>query len=151
MLKNVSVTCPFTNLFIVSLLEISFFGKFGSQSSDIPSVGNAENPLPDCPDSPNCIRITKQISQPVDILFKASVEILQAMNPVKMSVSEKEYKIETVFRILLFKDDMTLQLTEQNSSATYLHIRSASRVGKSDLGVNTRRVKTFVDKLQSRL
>jgi uncharacterized protein (DUF1499 family) len=73
------------------------------------------------------------------------------MEPTEMTVLEEDYKIKSIFRVLVFKDDMVVQLTEQNLSSTYLHIRSASRTGESDLGVNTRRVKKFLKLLQNQI
>lgn len=73
------------------------------------------------------------------------------MNPLEVTISKEELKIESVFQVFFFRDDLVLQLTEQDTRTTYLHIRSASRVGHSDLGVNRRRVKTFLRKLQNQL
>ncbi len=123
----------------------------GSQSSDIPSVTGVNNPLAACPDSPNCIRITKQFNQSGSTIFNASVETISAMDPEEITVSEDQQKIESVFKVLIFRDDMTLQLTKIDSSSSYLHIRSASRVGESDLGVNRRRVQNFLKNLRSNL
>lgn len=135
---------------------MSFFGfslleGWGSQSSDIPGVPSIENPLPPCPDSPNCIRTTKLIDHSLDSVFLASSQAIKLMEAMQMTVSEKNHKIEAVFRVFLFKDDMVLKLTKRNSSSTYLHIRSASRVGENDLGVNTRRVKKFLGLLQNQI
>lgn len=71
------------------------------------------------------------------------------MEPEKITRVNDKYRIESVFKVLFFRDDMVIQLTEKDSSSCYLHIRSASRVGESDLGVNRRRVKTFLDQLNN--
>lgn len=71
------------------------------------------------------------------------------MKPEKMTIAKDNYRIESVFKVLFFRDDMIIQLTEKDSTSSYLHIRSASRVGESDLGVNRRRVKTFFDELNN--
>lgn len=73
------------------------------------------------------------------------------MNPHKVTVLPNEYRIETVFRVFFFKDDFILQLSKANSTITNIYIRSASRVGKSDLGVNKKRVLRFLDKLYNNL
>ena len=136
---------------MVVILGFSLFAGCGSQSSDIPSAGSAENPLPPCPDSPNCIRITKEIDNTVDATFSVALRVLQDMEPATLNKSQKEWKLEAVFKVFLFRDDMVVQVNEKDSTSSYLHIRSASRVGESDLGVNTRRVKKFLKKLQSKL
>ena len=135
---------------------LAFAGFFtligcGSQSSDIPSFEDVDNPLPPCPNSPNCIRITRQINQSSNTVFNASLETIRAMNPEEITMLEDQQEIKSVFKVLLFRDDMVLQFTEADSNSTYLHIRSSSRVGESDLGVNTRRVRSFLKKLQSNL
>lgn len=136
---------------MISLLVIPLLSAFGSRPSDIQDTNAKENPLPACPDSPNCIRTTKQINHSIDTVFTASVEALEKMGPIKMKISKEHHKIKAVFRVFIFKDDLILQLTPNDTTSTYLHIRSASRTGKSDLGVNTRRVKTFLNKVQSKL
>lgn len=128
----------------MSLFKFSFMEDWGSKSSDIHGITSAPNPLPSCPKSPNCIRTTKQINHPIDSVFYIAAKILDNMGPIEKSVSKKDYKIVSVFRVAFFKDDMVIQLSERNITSTYLHIRSASRMGKSDLGVNTRRVKRFL-------
>jgi len=48
-----------------------------------------------------------------------------------------------VYRVaLLFKDDVDVAV-EPSADGSTLHVRSASRVGHSDLGVNRRRVARF--------
>jgi uncharacterized protein (DUF1499 family) len=134
----------------VSLLK-SFYSAIGSHSSDIPDTKPVENPLPPCPFSPNCVRITKKLDAPADAVFIASQKTLKAMKPEEIKVEERNYKINTVFRVFFFRDDLAVQLTQKHSASTYLHIRSASRVGFSDLSVNSRRVKRFLKKLKKQL
>jgi uncharacterized protein (DUF1499 family) len=49
--------------------------------------------------------------------------------------------------IFRFVDDLTLHLTPSNG---IIHLRSASRTGYSDLGVNRRRVENLRKKLQQK-
>jgi len=135
---------------MIIILGISLLDGCGSRPSDISSIETVQNPLPPCPDSPNCVRLTKQVALPIKKVFAASKTTLQNMGAVKLS-SNKNYQLESVFRVFFFKDDLNLQCTKRDSESTYLHIRSASRVGYSDLGVNRRRVKHFLRKLQRNL
>jgi uncharacterized protein (DUF1499 family) len=135
-------------MLLASVLGISLF-EWGSQSSDIASIQESQNPLPPCPDSPNCIRITRSVNAPVDVVFKASELALQSMKPAKLASLPEEYRLESVFKVFIFHDDMVLQCSEKDARTTYLHIRSASRVGYSDLGVNTKRVKRFLRRLRT--
>ncbi|MBK1696061.1 DUF1499 domain-containing protein [Rhodovibrio salinarum] len=50
-----------------------------------------------------------------------------------------------------FKDDIVVRITETDDGRTRVDVRSASRVGISDLGVNADRVHAFLTALEERL
>jgi hypothetical protein len=56
-------------------------------------------------------------------------------------------------RILRFKDDVVIRLFARGSENqhTRLDMRSASRIGKTDLGANARRIRQFLHDLKNRL
>ena len=54
-------------------------------------------------------------------------------------------------RWLRFKDDIVVRLRDLPGAGTRVDIRSKSRVGRSDLGTNARRIRTFVADLQRTL
>lgn len=135
----------------IAIAGMAFWSLRGSRPSDLQGLENADNPLRPCPDSPNCIRISRKYDAPLGVLFDACRDSLDEMGPKQMKIDGDQHRIEAVFRVFLFHDDMVLQLTENNPTSTCLHMRSASRVGESDLGVNRRRVRTFLQKLERRL
>lgn len=139
----------FLMLFVTGL---AFFSGCGSRPSDISSIDESivENPLPPCPNSPNCIRITKKIERPTDVAWQAALDAINNIDPENIDLSRDQWKIDSVFRVFFFRDDMAIRLTETGDSqgTSYLHIRSASRTGYSDLGVNTRRVRAFLSELE---
>lgn len=49
-----------------------------------------------------------------------------------------------------FEDDVVIRLTEQGEN-TQVDMRSASRLGASDVGTNAQRIETFLDALRKRL
>ena len=120
------------------------FSGCGSQSSDFSETADIKstNPLPPCPDSPNCVRITKHYPESSDLVWEASLSALRQMKPYDIEISADEYRVDAVFPVVFFRDDMAFQL-EPSGSGTSVHIRSASRIGYSDLGVNRRRVRRF--------
>jgi uncharacterized protein (DUF1499 family) len=61
-------------------------------------------------------------------------------------------RLEGVDTTLLygFKDDMVVRIQE-SPQGTRVDVRSKSRVGRSDLGVNAKRIRTFLTKLRSAL
>lgn len=108
------------------------------------------NPLPRCPDSPNCERESRTFSLAPGALFEQAQQALQAMNPAELSVQPADRRAQAVVRVFFFKDDVEIAVTSTGEGAT-LHIRSASRTGHSDLGVNRRRVKRFFRALEKEL
>lgn len=111
------------------------------------------NPLPACPSSPNCVRLAVEVPVAVREVYHASLDILQDMNTFNIISDSEFYTIEAVFRIALFhfRDQFDLQMEEVEHAVTLVYIRSSSRVGYSDLGVNRRRVRRFLTKLYQQL
>ena len=50
-----------------------------------------------------------------------------------------------------FKDDVVIRLTRSTGNSTILDVRSKSRVGRSDIGVNARRIRSFTAMLNEKL
>jgi uncharacterized protein (DUF1499 family) len=60
-------------------------------------------------------------------------------------------RASAVYRVaLVFKDDVQIAVDSMESGSR-LHVRSASRVGQSDLGVNRRRVQRLLRHLEEAL
>lgn len=108
------------------------------------------NPLPPCPGTPNCVRESRTFAQPPDVLFAQVVLALDDLRPIASTIAYDARTVDAVFRVFIFKDDVNL-LVAPHDDASILYIRSASRVGKGDLGVNRRRVDAFYKRLQERL
>lgn len=124
----------------------------------LPSVSTAqplpENPLPPCPDTPNCERVSRGYDVPPDTLFAAAQRALESLGPTTLRRPDgrSERRLEAVYRVaLVFKDDVDVSVTARAEGGSALYVRSASRVGHSDLGVNRRRVERFFDALQRAL
>jgi uncharacterized protein (DUF1499 family) len=110
----------------------------------------------DCPDTPNCVsslaKNPKYRVEPFKLKKdpKTSWDIVQktvGQLPRTEVVSADNSDIHAECRSLIFRfvDDLTLHLI---SSKGIIHIRSASRTGYSDLGVNRRRLENLRKKLQ---
>jgi uncharacterized protein (DUF1499 family) len=115
---------------------------------------SVDHPLPPCPGTPNCEREEREFSVDPGVLFGAVQSTLADMGPVEMNVQPSDRSVRAVFRVaLLFKDDVDVVIQPNGATGdkSRLHIRSASRVGKSDLGVNRRRVNRFFRRLDDRL
>jgi uncharacterized protein (DUF1499 family) len=111
------------------------------------NIGMHNDLLKPCPDSPNCVSsFETDPSHYVDPLpYKGSkadarqklLSILHATKRVKVVTSEENYiHAEFTSRIFRFVDDVEFYMDEK---APVIHVRSASRVGYSDLGANRKR------------
>ena len=110
----------------------------------------------DCPDTPNCVsslaknpkyriepfKLKKDPETSWDIV-KKTVELLPRTKVV--SADNSDIHAECKSMIFRFVDDLTLHLIPSNG---IIHVRSASRTGYSDLGVNRRRVENLRKKLR---
>jgi uncharacterized protein (DUF1499 family) len=54
-------------------------------------------------------------------------------------------------RWLRFKDDVVVRLRDRPDGGTRVDMRSKSRIGRSDLGTNARRIRTFLRALRARI
>lgn len=119
-----------------------------------------ENPLPECPDSPNCARESFYFEVPAADVFEQAQAALEEMaaettEVVHVPGEGESGELKAVFRIPLFgfRDDVDIAVVPAGGFGqdSWLHIRSASRTGYSDLGVNARRVNNFSKTLRKRI
>ena len=111
-------------------------------------LGIVDGKLTPCPDSPNCVSSRSEdpshFIEPLDYIgsFEASrkklLHVLKSMTRVKM-ITETENYIHVTFtsRFFRFVDDVEFYIVED---VPVIHVRSASRVGYSDLSVNRKRI-----------
>ena len=66
------------------------------------------------------------------------------------ATAEQQREATAVTRWFGFEDDVAIRLTEQGQS-TQVDVRSASRLGASDVGTNALRIETFLNALRERL
>lgn len=122
----------------------------GCDTPALPAAAPA-NPLPECPDTPNCVRTTLSYEQPADTLFGAVGHALAELEPIQYRCRRDARRATAVYRVAgIFKDDVSVAVTEQQKGSQ-LHLRSASRVGHSDLGVNARRVERLREVVENAL
>lgn len=123
-------------------------------SRNIPATGLQDNKLQPCPDTPNCLCSEYQGShhtQPVainnsGINIQRYIEIIKSMNGELVSFNENYLHATFTTTVMRFIDDFELRIDKTNM---LVHIRSASRVGYSDLGKNKNRVSEFKALLQT--
>jgi hypothetical protein len=92
------------------------------------------------------------VSEPVPQALSAAVAAGQGMGWDIVAVDETRGRLEAVAttRLLRFKDDIVVRMRSE-ASGTRIDVRSKSRVGRSDLGANARRIRAFLDALRQSL
>ncbi|WP_198265717.1 DUF1499 domain-containing protein [sulfur-oxidizing endosymbiont of Gigantopelta aegis] len=158
------INSQYLKKFIISTLSLFFL---------LPSINMAEihhqktasppsldQQLPPCPDKPNCINSEYPDDKahylaPLNYpeANKAQVMTLAETIIKKMGgeiVFADQHYLKALFssRIFGFIDDFELRL---ESASKQVHIRSASRTGYSDFGVNKRRVKEFSQQFKQQI
>ena len=114
------------------------------------NLGIADGRLAKCPDSPNCVnsQAADEKHSVAPFTYDGSREeafdrLKQAVSGLKRTqiVEERDdyLRIECTSALFRFVDDVEFYFPEEN----VIHVRSASRLGYSDLGVNRKRVETL--------
>jgi len=121
------------------------FGCSGKRPANLGLTGGTLRP---CPNSPNCV--SSELGTAADKLvppFPAPggrsdlarlAEVVRAWPRTEVITTSSEYfHAESTSLLLRFVDDVEFRF---DSVAQVIHVRSASRLGESDLGVNRKRV-----------
>ena len=135
-------------IFLILSCSLLFFGCSGSRPGHL---GVREGKLASCPDSPNCVstQAADEKHRIEPMAFRGSLketrerllEIIRSMKRAQVIRSGGDY-IHAEFTSALFRfvDDGEFYLDETTNT---VHMRSASRVGHSDLGVNRKRMEAI--------
>lgn len=119
------------------------------------NLGVRDRKLAPCPNSPNCVssQSTDAVHKIAPLTYTSSPEqaladiksIIQSLPRTKI-ISETEDYLYAEFKSAMmgFVDDVEFYLDRNDN---IIHVRSASRLGQSDLGVNRNRVETIRKKL----
>lgn len=141
---------------IVSLMFVLILTACASKE---PVLGVLNGKFKPCPDKPNCvnsqvvegrhavsaIRLTASANKAKELVLSAIAQL----DGQVMSQADNYIRAQFTSRLFRFVDDIEFYLT-QDSGATLVHVRSASRLGYSDLGVNRERVEEIRELLASK-
>lgn len=123
------------------LLGVGAFAFLGMQSRGGTALGLQNGLLAACPDSPNCVSSETGTAEdksvaPLALAHWASLPATLSEMGGEVTVQDDAYiAAEFSSSLFGFVDDVEFRLTD-----TEVHVRSASRVGHSDAGVNLARV-----------
>ena len=138
----------FTVLFVLVLVVAWLFLLAFMSRSGVP-LGLKEGRLAPCPDTPNCVCSEVPLSssafvEAVEISGYGAEEAWQIVKRVvveeggQLQVEDTSYLAATfASKLFGFVDDLELRLDAEHQ---VIHLRSASRVGHSDMGANRERV-----------
>ena len=144
----------------ISLLVIIALFILGLMSHSGQAHGLVEGRLKPCPDKPNCVssELVSDAKHYIEPLVYSAGEVTQVMPRLKtvivemggsIQVEEADYLAATftsaVFR---FVDDLELRTDADQKT---IHLRSASRVGHGDGGVNRKRVELLKSSFQLKI
>ena len=144
-------------LLVVTVLIVGGLGVLSWLQQKPADLGVAQGRLRPCPQSSNCV-CSEYPSAPdplPPIPFNGSPE--QAMNRIETIVSgmprtsiisQSDNYLHAEFRSALFRfiDDAEFRIDPE---ASVIHFRSASRVGRSDLGANRERMRKIKQQFDS--
>jgi uncharacterized protein (DUF1499 family) len=118
------------------------------------ALGVFQSKFKDCPDKPNCISSFSKsdsshyidpidIKEPKDVAIKKILNIIKLYKSSKIITNQNDYiHIEVTSDIFKFVDDVEFYFGISGK----IHMKSKSRLGHSDLGVNKKRLGEFIFK-----
>lgn len=127
-------------------MTIGLLGILGCAGERPTNLGAREGRLAACPSSPNCVssRADDERHRIPPLIFSGDpdaaftrLKLLLGQRADTTIIDEKDGYLRVEFRTVLFVDDGEFLL---DRSSTAIQMRSASRLGYSDLGKNRRRM-----------
>jgi len=139
-----------------ALFIMSLFGCSGSRPTDIGI--SAEDRLTPCPSRPNCVssdaadadhRIEPlRFEGDSTAVWSALNDVVRALPRTEIITTDDRYLYaEATSKLLGFVDDVEFHLRPEEGE---IAVRSASRIGRSDWGVNAGRIETIRGELKAK-
>lgn len=122
-------------------------------TANLAHASASDKHLPSCGNAPNCVSSKAEIHDKEHYIFPFEIKTKpeQAWEALKMAIIKQPRMIithqtptslhaEATSLMFQFVDDINVMLDKDSE---LIHIRSTSRVGHSDFGVNRRRIETL--------
>jgi uncharacterized protein (DUF1499 family) len=133
---------------IICCVSMLFMGCAGKRPGDLGIIAGRLQP---CPDSPNCVSSQSADeehkidplaleSSPSEALARLKEIILEMKRTSIIEETDNYLYAEFKSAALGFVDDVEFYVDTENK---VIHVRSASRIGYSDLGVNRKRIEAI--------
>jgi len=109
------------------------------------NIGVQNGRLTACPESPNCVSSFESDAehgiQPLQASLRQVEQVLLGLDEANIVESADSYLYaEFTSRLMRYVDDVEFL---EDSTAGVIHVRSASRLGYSDLGANRKRIENI--------
>ncbi|MGK7885083.1 MAG: DUF1499 domain-containing protein [Crocosphaera sp.] len=117
------------------------------------NLGVKNGKLTACPGTPNCVNSQSSNAQskisPLPMISIAELKtVVESMERTTIIEETNDYLYaEFKTPLMGYVDDVEFYL---DNSENVIHVRSASRLGKSDLGLNRKRVEEIRNKIESK-
>jgi len=143
----------------IALLVVIAFFVLGYRSQSGEASGLVEGLLQQCPGTPNCVssEFVADAEHYIEPLVYSDDDAAQVMPRLKTIVREMGGSIQAektdylaatfTSSIFRFVDDLEVRIDADKKT---IHLRSASRVGRSDLGANRKRVERLKNSFQAK-
>ena len=153
LLKIALVLAGLTLAFAVYLFALGQSSRSGAP----PGMTNGS--LAACPDTPNCVcseqpAASAHFIEPLPMTganktrtISALTAAVDALGGQVTSLEDDYLSVTFTSRLFRFVDDVEFRI---DAASELVHVRSASRVGRSDLGVNRKRVESIREFLLDR-
>ena len=136
-------------------LLLGLFLAYLSFTEKAPDAGLSEGKLRACSPKPACVSTESGeipgINLPASVTLEDSIakisEAIESMGGKIIRAEDAYLWAEFQSRIFRFTDDLEVRI---DAEARMIHVRSESRAGHHDFGVNRRRIETLRGKLESR-
>ncbi|PCJ45698.1 MAG: hypothetical protein COA99_04310 [Moraxellaceae bacterium] len=137
---------------ILAAIGLTATGLTGCAGTAPTNIGMIENHLTPCPDSPNCVASYKEDQKhtikPIALTgtqAETKAKLLDVLNKLGAKViTNNNFYIRSEFTsdLVGFVDDVEFQIQQDG-----IQVRSASRLGYSDLGANRERIESIREAL----
>ncbi len=153
-MKNMFVIAAIL-LTLLVLAGITWFFLLGRKSAEAQAPGMVAGRLAPCPDKPNCVSsefpgdtahyipFIGHTGVDSELVWALAHQAVREEGGILTSENENYRSYTFTSSLFRFVDDLELRNDPESES---VHIRSASRVGHSDMGVNRKRVQSILDR-----
>jgi uncharacterized protein (DUF1499 family) len=136
---------------LIPLLIVVALAALSATAKRPDTLGMRDARLAPCPDSPNCVSTQADrehqrleplrfAGDPAEVLARLR-DVISAMPRTRIITADGDYlHAEFTSALFRFVDDVEFFVDREQK---VIHFRSASRVGRSDLGVNRRRMQAI--------